>query len=154
PVLLERPTKSPPRPQAARGARLGSALRLASTPAPSPAPWALQVTRRHIPALPAAQATTTRDSATRKQRAPEPSPETTKNKQTRNQPAYPKPANQPLPQAPLDRLMGCASSRGCQKPRSWGMMRSSRAIATALEIRTWTNQSFSLKTTTTTKMLR
>lgn len=69
---------------------------------------------------------------------------TTKNKQTRNQPAYPKPANQPLAHAPLDRLMGCAS-RCCQKPRSWGMMRSSRAIATALEIRTWTNQSFSLK---------
>lgn len=33
---MERPTKSPPRPQAARGARSGSALRLASTPAPKP----------------------------------------------------------------------------------------------------------------------
>ncbi|XP_012495104.1 PREDICTED: uncharacterized protein LOC105806520 [Propithecus coquereli] len=57
PVLLERPTKSPPRPRAARGARSGSALHLASPPAPSPGPRALQVTRRRIPALPAAWAT-------------------------------------------------------------------------------------------------
>lgn len=76
-VLLERPTKSPPRPRAARGARSGSALRLASPPAPSPAHRARQVTRRRIPALPAAPATATATGArprpaTGKRRAPEP----------------------------------------------------------------------------------
>lgn len=61
---MERPTKSPPRPRAARGARSGSALRLAIPPAPGPAPRALQVTRRRIPALPAAPATAATATAT------------------------------------------------------------------------------------------
>lgn len=111
-VLLERPTKSPPRPRAARGARSGSALRLASPPAPSPAPRARQVTRRCIPALPAATGRHRRpgrDSATGKRRARRPVRARGWRGRGPREPGAPTPARQRHPAsapAPVPRIPG------------------------------------------------